>query len=76
MTGRSGYPGGEMRRASQRHSRPAIVAQRRAAPTWQAGQPVSWNGRAGVFSRDAGDGVHAEIVLDGRTYRVRIEELA
>jgi hypothetical protein len=44
------------------------------APTWRAGDPVRCKGRAGVFRRD-GDGVHAEIVIGERVYRVRIGEL-
>jgi hypothetical protein len=38
--------------------------------------PVLWKGRAGVFRRLVGDGEHAEVVIDGRTYRVRLSELA
>jgi hypothetical protein len=45
------------------------------APTWRAGDPVRCKGRAGVFRRDVGDGVHAEIVIGERVYRVRIGEL-
>jgi len=29
-----------------------------------------------MFRRDVGNGVHAEVVIDGRVYRVRISELA
>jgi hypothetical protein len=36
---------------------------------------VLWKGRAGVFRRDVGDGEHAEVVIEGRVYRVRIGEL-
>jgi len=28
------------------------------------------------FRRDVGDGEHAEVVIDGRVYRVRLSELA
>jgi hypothetical protein len=38
--------------------------------------PVLWKGRAGVFRRDVGDGEHAEVVMDGRIYRVRTSERA
>jgi hypothetical protein len=37
---------------------------------------VSWQGRAGIFRRDVGDGEYAEIVIAERVYRVRITELA
>jgi hypothetical protein len=36
--------------------------------------PVLWKGRAAVFRREVGDG-DAEILVDGRIYRVRISEL-
>jgi hypothetical protein len=38
--------------------------------------PVLWKDRAGAFRRDVGDGEHAEVLLDGRIYRVRLSELA
>ena len=37
--------------------------------------PVLWKGRAGVFRREVGDGEHAEVLIDGRVYRVRLSEL-
>jgi len=37
---------------------------------------VRWQGRAGIFRRDAGDGEHAEILIAGRVYRVRLKDLA
>jgi hypothetical protein len=37
--------------------------------------PVLWKCRLGVFRRDIGDDMHAEVVIDGRVYRVRISEL-
>jgi len=36
--------------------------------------PVLWKGRADIFRRDVG-GEHAEVVIDGRVYRMRIGEL-
>jgi hypothetical protein len=30
-------------------------------------------GRAGIFRREVGDGEHAEVVIEGRVYRVRLE---
>jgi hypothetical protein len=38
--------------------------------------PVLWKGRAGIFRRDVGDGEHAEVVIEGRVYRVRLAELS
>ena len=76
MSGRARLPGGEPRRASQRNTRRAALPASRIAPTWRAGNSVSWQGRAGVFHRDVGDGEHAEIKLNDRLYRVRLKELA
>jgi hypothetical protein len=45
-------------------------------PVWRASMPVLWKGRAGIFRRDVGDGEHAEVVIDGRVYRVRTSELS
>jgi hypothetical protein len=75
MTGRSRLPGGEPRKASQRNKRNLESAPAQIRPIWRAGEAVRWKGRAGVFRRDVGDGEHAEVVIDGRVYRVRIEEL-
>jgi hypothetical protein len=36
---------------------------------------VRWQGRAGVFRCDVGDGEHAELVIGERVYRVRLREL-
>jgi hypothetical protein len=44
-------------------------------PTWRAGQPVQWKGRAGTYRRDVGDGEHSEIAIGERVYRVRTVEL-
>ena len=38
--------------------------------------PVLWKRHAGAFRRDVGDGEHAEVVIDGRVYRVRLRELS
>ena len=76
MTGRSRLPGGEPRNASQRNKRNvASSGAARLTPVWRASMPVLWKGRAAVFRRDVGDGEHAEILVDGRIYRVRISEL-
>jgi hypothetical protein len=45
-------------------------------PVWRASMPVLWKGRDGIFRRDVGDGEHAEIVIEGRVYRVLIGELS
>jgi hypothetical protein len=42
---------------------------------WKSGDAVHWSGRVGTFSRDVGDGEHAEITLAERIYRVRRSEL-
>jgi hypothetical protein len=74
MTGRSRLPGGEPRKASQRNTRRPVTPPK-AAPVWRASMPVLWKGRAGVFRREVGDGEHAEVVIEGRVYRVRTAEL-
>jgi len=43
--------------------------------SWRVGDHVKWQGRAGVFRRDVGDGEHAEIVIAERVYRVRSKEI-
>jgi hypothetical protein len=75
MTGRSRLTGGEPRKASQRNKRNVGTASATLTPIWRASMPVLWNGRPGIFRRDVGDGEHAEVVIDGRVYRVRISEL-
>ena len=75
MSGRQRLPGGEPRKPSQRNSRRAAPISIRIAPTWRPGDAVPWQGLAGVFRRDAGDGVHAEVVVGERVYRVRLKEL-
>jgi len=76
MSGRARLPGGEPRKASQRNSRRASVPLTQITPVWRPGDAVRWQGRAGVFRRDVGDGEHAEIALNERVYRVRVKELA
>jgi hypothetical protein len=75
MSGRARLPGGEPRKASQRNTRRASAIAARITPVWRAGDKVSWQGRAGVFRRDIGDGEHAEVVIGERVYRVRNAEL-
>ncbi len=76
MTGRTRLPGGEPRKASQRKTRRGVSPDKKVMPVWRASMPVLWKGRAGIFRRDVGDGEHAEVVIDGRVYRVRISELS
>ena len=75
LSGRARLPGGEPRKASQCNTRRAVSAGAKATPVWRASMPVLWKGRAGIFRRDVGDGEHAEVVIDGRVYRIRIEGL-
>ena len=76
MTGRSRLPGGEPRKASQRNKRNvASSGAPKLTPVWRASMPVLWKDRAGIFRREVGDGEHAEVVIEGRIYRVRLSEL-
>jgi hypothetical protein len=76
MSGTRRLPGGEPRKASQRNARRAGSPATKVVPVWRASMPVLWKGRAGIFRREVGDGEHAEVVIDGRVYRVRLAELA
>ena len=76
MSGTQRLPGGERRKASQRHSRPAAHVRPLIGRLWHPGDQVRWGDRIGVFRRDLGDGEHAEIVIADRTYRVRVRDLA
>jgi hypothetical protein len=76
MSGRQRLPGGAPRKASQRKTRRASPGTSRISPRWRADDRVRWQGRAGIFRRDVGDGEYAEIVIAERVYRVRIKELA
>ena len=76
MSGRQRLPGGAPRKASQRSTRRAWPVTSWISPSWRAGDGVRWQGRAGIFRRDAGDGEHAEILIAGRVYRVRLKDLA
>lgn len=44
-------------------------------PTWKLGDRVIWGGRIGSFLRDLNDGIHGEIRMEHRIYRVRIDDL-
>jgi hypothetical protein len=60
MSGTQRLPGGERRKASQRHSRPAAPLQPVISRLWHPGDRVRWRDRIGVFRRDVGDSEHAE----------------
>ena len=75
MTGRTRLPGGEPRKASQKRTRRAGVIPARLTPQWRIGDRVAWGGRVGSFLRELSDGIHAEIRIEQRAYRVRIAEL-
>ena len=75
MSGRARLPAGEPRKASQRRTRRAAPSKA-VTPVWRPGDMVRWRDRIGVFSRDLGDGEHGEVQIAGRTYRVRLTDLA
>src|ERR1700752_4991659 len=75
MSGTQRLPGGQRRKASQRPSRPAAPLQPVISRLWHPGDRVRWRDRIGVFRRDVGDSEHAEIVIEDRTYRVRVGTL-
>ena len=76
MSGRQQLPAGEPRKASQRRSRRAAPSRPLAIRVWHVGDQVHWRDRIGVFSRDLGDGEHAEVKIGDRTYRLRTAELS
>lgn len=76
MSGKQRLPGGSPRKASQRHARRAAAMPARTSRLWRPGDKVRWRERTGVFHRELEDGEHAEIVIDERTYRVRVGEIA
>jgi hypothetical protein len=67
-------PGGEQRKANQRHSRRAGAAPVVIQPIWRPGDKVYWNGYTGAFLRNVEDG-QAEILIGTRTYRVSRADL-
>ena len=66
MSGTQRLPGGQPRKASQRHSRRAAPLQPRISCLWRPGDRVRWRDRIGVFHRDLGDDEHAEIMIADR----------
>jgi hypothetical protein len=75
MTGTTRLPGGEPRKASQKRSRRAGPPPTRITPQWRIGDRVAWGGRVGSFVRNLNDGIHAEVRIEQRVYRVRIGDL-
>jgi hypothetical protein len=76
MTGRARLPAGAPLKASQRGRRRRVAPSKVFSPVWRPGDKVRWRDRIGDFQRDVGDDEQAEIMISGRTYRVRLEELA
>jgi hypothetical protein len=76
MSGRQRLPAGEPRKASQRRTRRAAPLQARMSRIWRPGEVVRWRDRTGNFRLYSDDGEHAEIVITGRNYRVRVADLA
>ena len=64
-------PGGKHRSAvSGTRRRPPLWV----TPAWQPGAKVAWNGRIGLFLREAEDD-QVELLIGSRTYRVRRAEV-
>jgi len=76
MSGTQRLPGGQPRKASQRHTRRAAPLLPLTNRMWRPGDRVRWRDHTGVFHRDLGDGEHAEVIIADRTYRVRVGDLA
>ena len=74
MSGRTRLPGGERRKASQRHSRRAAAPIAVIEPSWRPGDKIHWRGYTGTFLRDTDDG-QVEVLIGARTYRVPNVEL-
>jgi hypothetical protein len=75
MTGRTRLPRGKPRKATQKRTRRAGTIPARMTPQWRIGDRVSWGGRVGFFVRGLNDGIHAEIRIEQRVYRVRVSDL-
>jgi len=61
-------------KASQR-GRVRVERQQSLPPVREAGDPVRWKDKKGVYHRDVGDGEHSEAVFGDRVYRVKTSEL-
>jgi len=75
MSGRTRLPGGQPRKASQKRTRRAAPTRVRITPQWRVGDRVSWGGRFGSFLRALNDGIHAEIRIEQRAYRVKVADI-
>ena len=71
---RARLPSGGPLRASQR-GKISTSPSSKITQSWGPGDLVKWKRRPGIFSREVGDGEHAEIVIGERVYRVPINEL-
>src|SRR6266851_3348030 len=67
MSGTQRLPGGEPRKASQRHARRAAPLQPLISRLWRFGDRVRWRDRIGVFRRDLGDSEHGDTSQQSRT---------
>jgi len=74
--GQARIPSGAPRKASQRRTawRTPPVPTTWVTPTWQPGAQVAWDGRIGLFLREAEDD-QVELLIGSRTYRVRRAEV-
>jgi hypothetical protein len=75
MSGTRRLPGGEPRKASQRNTRRMVSPAAKVSAAWPPICRSCGKGAQGFFRRDVGDGEHADVVIEGRVYRVRIGEL-
>ena len=74
MGGRARLPSGARRKASQRRVWHAPAPATWVTPCWPPGARVAWQGRIGMFLREADDD-QVEVLIGSRTYRVRRAEV-
>ena len=75
MGGRARLRDGALRKASQRDVYHAPPEPRQwITPTWEPGAQVAWNGRIGLFLREAEDD-RVEVLIGSRTYQMRRAEV-
>jgi hypothetical protein len=74
MAGQARIPSGARRKASQRYVSHSPAPTAWVTPDWSPGARVAWNGRIGLFLREAEDG-RVEVLIGSRTYRVRRAEV-
>jgi len=74
MAGRTRLSSGARRKASQRRVWHAPAPTAWVTQTWPPGARVAWNGRVGMFVREAEDD-QVEVLIGSRTYRVRRAEV-